>query len=168
MVARELRRDVTDPSGAAWRVQRTWVRGRWQRYEGRLRAAWSRSGQDLFSGGDFLGQVSGDSAEAVILAIVAVVLALFVLVPILLFGIELIIVGAAIAIGMLGRLFLGQPWVVAAECLDSPGTGRAWRVSGMRRSQRVLDQVARALEAGDPPEPAETAEAIALPSRSTA
>lgn len=133
-----------------------------------MRQAWKNSAPDVLQpGGDFLGQLggidSGEGAVAILVAIVAIVLAVFVLVPLLLFGVELIIVGVAIALGMLGRLFLGRPWVVAAECLDSPGTGFAWRVSGIRRSQRVLDQVAAALEAGATPEPAERVEQVALP-----
>jgi hypothetical protein len=117
-------RDVTAPSGTTWRVHRTWARGYGPRFEGRLRRAWN------VTPGDFVDQLGhglavGDSAAAAIAVIVALVVALFVIVPLLLFGIELVIVGAAITVGTLGRLFLARPWIVVAESLDGPGVGFA-------------------------------------------
>jgi hypothetical protein len=47
-----------------------------------------------------------------------------------------------------------KPWLVEATASDSQ-SGLAWRVAGRRRSGRVVDEVARALERGqtdlDPP-----------------
>jgi hypothetical protein len=157
-------REVTAPSGTTWRVHRTWVRGYGPRFEGRLRRAWD------VTPGNFASQLGqgfdvGDSAAAAIAVIVALVIAVFVIVPLLLFGIELIAIGAAIAVGALGRLFLGRPWIVVAQSLDGPGVGFAWKVCGIRRSPRVIDEVARALGAGEEPQPGVPAERIALPRR---
>jgi hypothetical protein len=80
--------------------------------------------------------------------IVVLVLAVFVLVPLLLFGIELVIVGVAIAAGIVGRVVLGSPWIVLAESADAPGVGFAWKVSGWRRSARLITEIADAMKAG--------------------
>lgn len=155
-------REVTVPSGTTWRVHRTWARGYGPRFEGRLRRAWN------VTPGDFVDQLGqgldvGDSAAVAIAVIVALVVAVFVIVPLLLLGIELIIVGVAIALGTLARLFLARPWIVVAESLDGPGVEFAWKVSGIRRSRQLVDEVASSLEAGAEPEPQQPAERIALP-----
>ncbi len=104
----------------------------------------------------------GDSLTAALAALVALVLVVFVLVPLLLLGIELIAVGVAIAVGIIGRLVLGRPWIVVAESVDAPGVGFGWRISGWRPSARVIAELAEALQAGVEPSP-QGAERVTLP-----
>jgi hypothetical protein len=100
---------------------------------------------------------------AVLFVLVALVLAVVVVVPVLLFGVELIIVGVVIALGIIGRLVLGRPWIVVAESAAVRGVGFAWKVSGWRGSGRVIGEVADAIESGLEPGQLEVATRTALP-----
>lgn len=92
-------RQVVTPDGAEWHVGPIWPD------PGGL-----DFGQELF-------------------AIAAVAAVLLVLIPILFFGLELIIVGVLLTAGVVARTLLGQPW-------------------GWRTSQRLIAEVAAQLEAG--------------------
>ena len=83
-----------------------------------------------------------------------------VVIPLLLFGIELILLGLLVAAGIVGRTLLGRPWVVQAVPSSDAADTLAWRVTGWRRSTRLIDEVAASLEAGLDPAPAETADLL--------
>jgi hypothetical protein len=150
-------RVVVAPSGVEWRIGRLWVSRRlprWRRVhlgEGASDAAWNIPIPDV-------GSV--DDLAAVVLIVVGAVVFAVVLVPLLLFGIELIIVGLLIAAGILGRSLLGRPWIVRASPASDDDRVVAWKVSGIRRSTRVIDEVATSLTNGLPPAPAEAAEPL--------
>jgi hypothetical protein len=95
-----------------------------------------------------------------VLVLVAVAVIAIVVVPLLLFGIELIVLGLVVAAGIVGRTLLGRPWVVRAVPVGGDAQVLAWRVSGWRRSARVIGEVAAALDAGRDPVSAETVERI--------
>jgi hypothetical protein len=112
----------------------------------------------------------GDAAEAVftvpdvgglddigvaVLALLAVVVVAIVVIPLLLFGIELILLGLLVAAGVAGRTLLGRPWIVQATPLATDAEELSWRVAGWRRSARVIDEVTASLGAGLDPSPAE-------------
>jgi hypothetical protein len=117
------------------------------------------------------GQVDpGDAAEAVftvpdfgglddlgaaVLVLLAVVVVVIVIVPLLLFGIELVLLGLLVATGIVGRTLLGRPWIIHAWSPTAQAGDLSWRVVGWRRSNRVIDEVATALRAGLDPSPAE-------------
>jgi hypothetical protein len=119
-----------------------------------------------------LGKVRpGDAAEAVFtvpdfgglddlgvaaLALLAVVVVAFVVIPLLLFGIELILFGLLVAAGIAGRTLLGRPWIVHATPLTDQAEGLTWRVVGWRRSTRLIEEVVTSLRAGLDPAPAES------------
>jgi hypothetical protein len=88
-----------------------------------------------------------------LLAIAAVFAVVLVLIPILFFGLELVIVGALLAAGLLARTLLGQPWIVEATSIDPLSSGRCleWRVRGWRRSQAFIAEIAAELAAGNEP-----------------
>ena len=130
---------VTTADGVTWTVRRRWV----TRQLPRLRRVRGDAGGDIAaqSGGWLPTNLGGlDDLEAWLLAIVALVVIVFVLIPVLLFGIELIILGVVIASGLIGRLFLGRPWAIEARCSD--GQKRVWEVSGWRQSRRALAEAA--------------------------
>lgn len=92
-----------------------------------------------------------DSLEGAIVAAVALIVIVFVVIPIFLLGVELVVVGAAIAAGLASRLLLGRPWVVTAKQLDEPHAVLAWEVCGWRRSRGVITAVTQALATGTEP-----------------
>jgi hypothetical protein len=93
-------------------------------------------------------------AETVVVVLVALVLAVFVLIPVLLFGVELIIVGCLLAASIVSRILRRGPWVVEAERLGG-GEILSWTVPGWRRSHRAMKEIAHALAAGSRPDPHE-------------
>ena len=137
---------VVAPDGVEWRVGRRWPTRRfgW---------TWKQRGiaADALSG---LSQGVGDVdfAEAG-LVVVAALAAVLILIPLVFFGVELIILGALLAAGVLGRVLLRQPWVIEARSSDplTPGRQLEWRVVGWRRSHKLIDQVASDLAAGREP-----------------
>jgi hypothetical protein len=99
-----------------------------------------------------------DLPVALLVGVGAVVF-LVVVIPLLLFGIEPIVLGFAIAAGILARGLLGRPWVVQATRRDGAET-LSWGVVGLARSSRVIDEVVLALGSGLKPLPAEAIDAI--------
>lgn len=156
-------RTVETPDGVQWRIGRLWVGRRlprWRRV--RLGDATSDAAREVAWNIPIpdVGSVD-DLAVAVVIVVGAVVFAV-VLIPLLLFGIELIILGILIAAGILGRAFLGRPWVVRATPNTGHGRALAWKVTGLRRSGRVIDEVAASLINGLTPAPAEATETLLI------
>ncbi len=87
------------------------------------------------------------------LAIIGAVFAIaLVVIPILLFGLELILVGVVLAVGLTARIALGRPWTVEAHTVNlEPPRILEWQVAGWRRSNRVRAQVAAQLAGGTNP-----------------
>jgi hypothetical protein len=93
--------------------------------------------------------------EGAVLIIAGVLVLALVLVPVLLFGIELIIVGCVLAAGLAGRILLGRPWTIEARIVRPAGSGRQleWSVPGWRHSGKVIGEIAYELAAGREPTP---------------
>jgi len=141
-------RDVVAPDGVEWRVARRWSTRRfgW---------TWKRRGvaADAVSG---LGQgVGGVDLQEGALVVVAALAAALIVIPLVFFGVELIILGALLAAGVVSRVFLRRPWVVEATSSDplTPGRRLEWRVVGWRKSDKLIDQVVADLAAGREPPP---------------
>jgi hypothetical protein len=152
-------RRVTAPSGTKWRVGRRWFSPR-QRPQLRGIAGAGNG----FDGIPDLGGI--DDIGTLIITAVAFVVIVLVLIPLLLFGLELVIVGLLAAAGVISRFLLGRPWLVTA--IPGPGdeSPRAWEVKDWRRSGRVVAEVAGALASGDEPSPTEpVTEVLATPTR---
>ena len=141
---------IVAPDGVEWRVGRRWLTRR-------LGRTWRRP-RDLAS--ESLSSVglpdfpSVDSAEGLLLITLAAILVLL-LVPILFFGVELLILGSLLAGGLLGRLVFRQPWVIEARASGVLGAERRleWHVRGWRNSHRLINGVVADLTAGREPEP---------------
>jgi hypothetical protein len=88
-----------------------------------------------------------DDIGVAILVFVALVVVVFVVVPPLLSGVELIILGLVLAASIAGRALLGRPWVVQASPVEGDAQVMAWKVSGWRTSAPAIGEVATALEA---------------------
>jgi hypothetical protein len=143
-------RRITTPDGVEWRVGRRWLTRRPRLNRPRGREIAGESVNTFGSGLPDFGNV--DAAQGLLVA-VAVVAFLLILIPVLFFGVELIILGALLAGGVIARTMLGQPWVVEARQIDPHRSGRQleWRVRGWRRSGKLIAQVSSDLAAGRDP-----------------
>jgi hypothetical protein len=141
-------RSIVAPDGVEWRVGRRWSRRSfgWP---------WKRRGAaaDALSG---LGQgIGGVDFQEGGLLVVAVLAAVLIVIPLLFFGIELIILGALLAAGVIGRILFRQPWVIEARSNDplTPGRRLEWHIIGWGKSQGLIEKVVSDLAAGrEPPQ----------------
>jgi hypothetical protein len=159
MMLRVGARLIQTPSGEEWRVGRRWLtRGlpRWRKVPAGKATAEALSMPD--AGGP------GDLAATMLIAVGAMVVAVIVI-PLLLFGIELVVLGFLVAAAILGRSLLGRPWIVQARPLSDGAHLLTWKVSGWRRSGTLIDEVAVALASGRDPSPSEDAEVVAAGAR---
>ncbi len=152
MMSRIGSRVVRTPSGQEWRVGRRWIgrpMPRWRKLSRRKTSNGEARPLDaaevLFSVPD-LGGIDDLGAAIVILG--AIVVIAIVVVPLLLFGIELILLGLLVATGILGRVILGRPWLVQASPTNGDAEALHWQVTGWRHSSNLIDEVASSLEAG--------------------
>ncbi len=135
---------VVDPAGRTWKVRRRWTQRRvsWRGPKGD-RAA------DLFDGADLAGDGADLPVIGVIMlaiaALVVAVLAVLFVIPALIFVLELVLVLAAVGLGVLGRVLFRRPWTVEAR-VGGTDEGREWKVTGWRASGELVDSVAERLQ----------------------
>jgi hypothetical protein len=135
-------RRVTAPDGTTWRVGRRWVPDK--------PVLWGRRP----SGGDWslpdIGLGDVDDALVVISVVIGVIalslLLITVVFPILVLGIEVLLVAVLLTGGIAARLLFRRPWTIRARADN--GRELAWRAVGFRRSGRVRDDAAAALTLG--------------------
>jgi hypothetical protein len=96
---------------------------------------------------------SFDSPGLLLASIVAGVVLAVIVIPLLLFGIELMVAGLAVAGGIAVRSALGRPWIVQATPSVNPSGTLTWEIKGWRRSAQLIEEVATALAAGLAPSP---------------
>ena len=139
-------REVTDPQGERWRVQRKWVprKVRWRGKDRDLPDG-LLDGAELLSFGDEV-PVVGVIAAVIAALVLGIALVLF-LVPALIFLLELLFVLALVCLGVAGRVLLGRPWTVEARRMGGDET-LEWKVRGWRASDAKVTEVADLLEAG--------------------
>jgi hypothetical protein len=141
-------RRIVAPDGVEWRVGR-------RRSTRRFGWTWRRRAvaADAVSGvGQGIGGVDFHEGALVVAAVLAAVL---IVIPLLFFGIELIILEALLAAGAIARVMFRQPWVIEARSNDPVTRGRRleWHVIGWRRSQALIENVISDLAAGrEPPQ----------------
>lgn len=153
-------RVVRTPEGVEWRVGRRWISRRLPRWR-KVRVGKPREGDAAEAVLTIPDPGGLDDIGAAILVFVALVVVVFVVVPLLLFGFELIILGLVLAASIAGRALLGRPWIVQATQVEGDARVMAWKVSGWRTSARVIEEVATALNAGLDPVPGEAIEPMA-------
>jgi hypothetical protein len=139
---------VSTPNGQVWRVSRRWSRRQLPRWRKARVGRPGDSADTLLSIPDF---GAADDIGTAILAALAAVVFVFVLIPLLLFGLELVLLGLAVATGMFARTLLGRPWVVQAQQVGPADEPISWRATGWRHSSRLIDEVSEALQAGRDP-----------------
>jgi hypothetical protein len=142
---------VVAPDGVEWRVCRRWLtRNPKLRRPSRSRVATESVNHLGASWPDFGGIDLGEG----LLVAAAVVALLLILIPVVFFGIELIVLGVLLAAGVIARTVLGQPWVIEARSADAiaPERRLEWRVRGWRESAKLITRVASDLSAGRDPD----------------
>ena len=140
---------ASTPAGDEWRITRRWItRGlpRWRQVQA------GKATAEAFSAPDIGGL---DDLAVTLMFILGAIVVAVIVIPLLLFGIELIILGFLVAASIIGRGFLGRPWIVEARLTSDSIPAYTWQVSGWRRSARLIDEAAAALSAGLDPSPAE-------------
>lgn len=142
-------RNVVTPDRVEWRVGRRWVS---RHFDWSWRRHGNVAAESLSSGGGLPDMGGVDSAQALLLVVGALAV-LLVVIPLLFFGIELMVFGVLLAGGLMVRVLRGTPWVVEATSSDPLTSGRVleWRVRGWRKSGKVIDQVVSDLAAGREP-----------------
>jgi hypothetical protein len=130
-----LGRHVKAPDDTDWIVGRAWLG---KRRPGPFdRHADSTLGS--LNGLDFTKLFDGEDLVSGLLIAVFAIAFVLVIIPIILFGIELIIVGCVLAIGIVGSTLLGRPWTVVAK--SSSGQVLEWRIRGRRASAALIDRI---------------------------
>jgi hypothetical protein len=156
-----MAKEVVAPDGRAWRVRRRWDPrdpDRTRLFDKTRRQLWARrqqlQGGDLLAGGaEGLGAVAegGLVGLLVLLALFAVLLSWFVVVPLILAAVQVVVLVGLVVAAVVGRVLLRRPWIV--EATDGWTTHR-WEVVGWRASGDHARLVAEQLATGMPlPEP---------------
>ena len=144
------------PDGVEWRVGRRWpTRSRKLARPGRSEIA-AESLNHIGANAPDFGNV--DLGEGLLVA-AAVVAFLVILIPVLFFGLELIILGVLLGTAVITHTVLGQPWAIEARSTDplTPGRQIEWRgedgaspASSSRRSPQISQPDATPDERGLP------------------
>ncbi len=66
-------------------------------------------------------------------------------IPAVIFFLELVLVLAAVGLGVLGRVLFRRPWTVEAR-VDGTDRGGEWKVTGWRASGELVDSMAERLQ----------------------
>ena len=139
---------VTAPDGRAWTVRRRFPWPQWRRiddvpYVGGGGSDGGSGSDD--GGGGFFDGGDGDGCLVALLGIVLVVALVlvftFVVLPLLIFLLELVLVA-------IGAFVFGRPWLVEAATAGPPPETLVWKVRGFRGSRQAAREVARELEQG--------------------
>jgi hypothetical protein len=141
-----LQRRVTDPDRTEWTVGRVWFGGRrLKSWESRLHVGsgitGNGSGETILS-----GLFDGADIEDALVLLAAGLALIFIVIPLLLFGVELLVLGAVLAAGVVARSLFGKPRTVTATSAGDEAPTAAWRVKGWPRSAQLIDQVCTDIE----------------------
>ena len=135
---------VLAADGSKWSVGRIWFGERklksWQ---------WRMSiGSRLTDGDIGVSEIfDGLDVESGLVVVAVALAVVLILLPVLLFGAELIIIGLLLAAGVISRSLFGKPWTVAATRDGAAVPSALWRVKGSRASHRLIAQVCADLSA---------------------
>lgn len=146
--SRTTARRVLAPDGRQWKVTRGVLPWR-PRWRGKRRRGGSDDWLDLI----FWTDLDEWPGLGVVLAVAtAVVLLVLFVIPAVILLVEVAVLVFVLAGAVVLSTLLGRPWVVEARTAGPPEEVRRWKVrGGWRRSQRVVADIAAALQAGAHP-----------------
>ena len=150
---------VTAPDGHRWRVGRRWMdrslpdpRHRYREHREKIFGDDSGSGTlDVLTLPDFDLLDFDDSPVAAIAVAIGALLLFLILLPLIGVALELIVLLVLLWSGIVGRVFFGRPWVVAAVDLDDPERSAAFAVKGWRRSGSAVEELKRTIAVSGTP-----------------
>lgn len=135
---------VVDPEGRQWKVRRRWFHQTvpWRGPKG-------DSALDLFDG----ASLAGDAADMPVVggimigifALLVAVLAVVLVIPGLIFILELMAVLLIVGLSVVGRILFRRPWTVEAR-LAGTNEVHEWAVVGWRASGELVKSVAERLQ----------------------
>lgn len=139
-------RSVGAPDGAVWTIRRHWVarppRFRWLLRASRVRdwkvPNWVGASADIFDEG-FL---------VVLLALGILAILVFLVIPALIFIVELVLFFALGSLVLFVNSLFRRPWIVEAVREHPERKVIRWRVVGLVRSRRVIIEIAEAVAHG--------------------
>ncbi len=105
---------------------------------------------DIVEGGAEVAVSSGSLTFGIALT-VAVVLVVFVVLPVLGLALELILLVAIVGFGLIGRLAFHRPWIVEAVNLDHPQRSAKFGVRGWGESGRAVAQLSTTIQVSGVP-----------------
>jgi hypothetical protein len=141
---------VTSPDGDRWRVKRRWTDRSMPSLQRHFR---KDRGDSVAEGGlEAFPYLDFDNPGIAIAVAVGALLLFFVLLPLIGIALELILLLLVLWSGLVGRIFLGRPWIVEAVDLDDAARSTAFAVKGWRRSGHAIEEVTRAIVVDGPPE----------------
>ncbi len=141
-------RTVTAPDDRRWTVRRV-ILPRIPHFDGfgRGRSARDGPGPDpWWSGLDPIGVFDAWPGLFVVVLVIAVLAAIvFFVLPLLIFVLDVALVLALAALGIVARVLFRRPWKIVAATDAGIGEAHAWAVVGTRASAYAVDAVARQL-----------------------
>jgi hypothetical protein len=129
---------VTAPDGDRWLVKRRWLDRPLPDLRRRLRPKRKEGLEDAMVDGLF--GVDFTEGRAAIAVAVALLLIVFVLLPLFGVALELIALIFILCSGVAGRVFLGRPWTVEARLQGNGGRTVTFPVKGWRRADEGSDR----------------------------
>jgi hypothetical protein len=138
---------ISSPDGSVWQVGR-----RWATYPFPRPRRWRPNATDLFSSNP-VPDLGGLDLESVLIVIGALLVIVLIVIPLFIFGIELIAVAWVCAASVVARLVLRRPWIIEARAVDGAASGRVVEVEavGWRASRAATNELAADIAAGRPP-----------------
>jgi hypothetical protein len=135
-------RTVTAPDGATWQVKRHWIsrRPKWRRHGRQLDRA-----VDVGDVADVGLSLFDDTPFAWIFVIIAAIAILLFVTGIFALIIEILLIVIAVLGTLVAKVLFRRPWYVEAS---STGHRRRWAVVGWKRTNEVMDELVRSIEAG--------------------
>lgn len=141
---------VTAPDGARWLVRRRWLDRPLPNLRRRFQAGRKEELEDATVEGLFSTYIDGGWWAIALAA--AVLLIVFVLLPLLGVALELIALIFVLCSGVAGRVVFGRPWTVEAVTRDGGGRSVSFPVKGWHRAGEAAAELAREIAAGGRPE----------------
>jgi hypothetical protein len=149
----DVAKTVTAPDGRTWTI-----RIRWLPWRARTRPRWlfrrrrsKGDGKELRGGGWFDGLVDFPidfEGWWILVAIIALAVLIFLVLPIVIFLVELLVFLIAVGVVVVVRVLMRSPWTVEAVSDGDAGRTMEWRSADLRTTRRAVDTIAKAIKYG--------------------
>ncbi|MDQ3985183.1 MAG: hypothetical protein M3280_01625 [Actinomycetota bacterium] len=113
------------------------------------RPRWRARGTDLIDVSDIFS-LADDVIPAPVLGVLAVLVVVIFVLPLFIFIVELLLILLLVIITLVGTTLLRRSWIIEAVPSDRRARIKRWKVTGWRRSNQVMDEIAKSLESGVP------------------